>query len=220
MLDPRLQLFVFQGPDKIKIAENDDWTPNLAPISANVGAFPLQFGSKDAALSQLVTLDTVTRGVTAIASGTGPGVVLVEVYDASTPRDSSARFIDISARNRVGIGADILIAGFSLSGSGIHRFMVRGAGPSLTQFGIGNVLPDPLIVLRDANGVELSRNSGWNSDPALTAVFDSAGAFRFLQGSKDTALIYELVGGQSYTVSVSGASGDTGESLVEVYELP
>lgn len=78
--DPRLTLYTAQGG---KITENDNWTADLAPVFAKVGAFPLATGSKDAALQ----FSMVTRGPTSITAGAdGPseGVVLIEVYEVPT----------------------------------------------------------------------------------------------------------------------------------------
>lgn len=75
--DPRLELYNSSG---FKIAANDDWTPDLAPVFASVGTFALEPGSKDAAL--LVTLQGGTS-YTAVLRGDGvsTGDALLEVYE-------------------------------------------------------------------------------------------------------------------------------------------
>ncbi len=45
------------------------------------------------------------------------------------------------------------------------------------------------------------------------------GAFAFVPGSQDAAVIVNLHPG-AYTARVSGAGGTTGVALVEVYEIP
>lgn len=77
--NPKLTLYLGNAA----IATNDDWesasnSAEIASAAAQVGAFPLPAGSKDAAL--LVTLDP---GVyTAVVSGnSGAGDALVEVYE-------------------------------------------------------------------------------------------------------------------------------------------
>ena len=45
------------------------------------------------------------------------------------------------------------------------------------------------------------------------------GAFDFVPGAKDAALVLSLPAG-SYTVQVSGVNNGTGDTIVEVYELP
>ena len=61
--------------------------------------------------------------------GTGSGTILVEAYDVTGGTDS--RFINLSARNRVGTGADIMIAGFGISGTGKKQLLIRAVGATL-----------------------------------------------------------------------------------------
>ena len=65
----------------------------------------------------------------------------MEAYDAAG--GVSPRLVNLSARNQVGSGADILIAGFALSGSGTKQVLIRAIGPTLTAFGVGRKLADP-----------------------------------------------------------------------------
>ena len=53
----------------------------------------------------------------------------------------------------------------------------------------------------------------------MAAANQLVGAFPLTAGSKDSALVVTLPSG-NYTAVVSGASGDTGIALVEVYLLP
>jgi hypothetical protein len=50
--------------------------------------------------------------------------------------------------------------------------------------------------------------------------FDRVGAFRFLdEASRDSALVVSLAPG-AYTVQVKSGDGDSGTTLLEVYDLP
>ncbi|MGH7943781.1 MAG: DUF1800 family protein, partial [Opitutaceae bacterium] len=53
---------------------------------------------------------------------------------------------------------------------------------------------------------------------ALTTAFGQAGAFPFAPGSRDAALLVDLMPG-SYTIQVNGVGGATGTGLVEIYDL-
>ncbi|MEY2878711.1 MAG: hypothetical protein RLZZ15_1091 [Verrucomicrobiota bacterium] len=206
MIDPRLELFRGSG----RFADNNDWPAALAPAMAGVGAFPFGAASRDAA-----ALATIDGAHTAQASGAGAGTVLVEVYDAGA--SSASRLVNLSARHRVGTGADILIAGFFVSGAGAKHLLVRAVGPTLTVFGVTGTLADPRLEVRDANGV-VATNDDW--DGALAATFAQAGAFALPSGSRDAALVVTLAAGRGYTAQVAGANSSTGEALVEIYELP
>ncbi len=207
MADPRLALYTSGSSP---VATSDNWNSALAPVFTSVGAFAYDPGSRDAALTQ-----SLNGSFTVQASGTGAGTILVEAYDAEAR--IYPRMINLSARNRVGTDADILIAGFTVAGTGTKRLLVRAVGPGLAAFGVPGTLADPLLQFFDSKGTRLATNDTW--DPALAQTFATVGAFGLPAGSKDAALIVEVSAGQNYTVQVSGADGGTGEALVEVYEI-
>ena len=207
MADPRLALF----KDSTQLDTNDNWGGGAGLITAfaSVGAFPLPPTSLDAAL-----LRNVDGGQTAQVTGTGAGVVLVEAYDVGA--GATPRLVNVSARNRVGTGDDILIAGFTVSGTGSMPLLIRAVGPKLTAFGVGGVLVDPKLEIYNDAGVKVTENDNWAT--SLAATFGSVGAFALDVGSRDAALLTSLPPG-SYTAQVSGIGGGTGEALVEIYEV-
>lgn len=207
MTDPRLALF----RDSTQLEANDNWGGGsaLSTAFASVGAFALPPTSLDAAL-----LRAVDGGHTAQVTGTGAGVVLVEAYDVGT--GSTPRLVNVSARNRVGTGDDILIAGFTVGGTGTMRLLIRAVGPKLATFGVGDVLVDPKLEIYSSAGVKLTENDNWAG--TLAATFTAVGAFALDPASRDAALLTELPVG-SYTAQVSGIAGGVGEALVEIYEV-
>lgn len=203
--DPKLELF----QDATKLTENEDWNVALSPVFASVGAFALTNGSKDAALQA-----AVTGSRTAQLSGPGAGVVLVEVYDSGS--GTAQRLVNVSARNIVGTGDNIMIAGFVVDGPVARTLLIRAVGPTLAAFGVGGTLADPkLEIYRDAT--KLVENDNWSA--SLSSTFGSVGAFALVDGSRDAALLVTLPPG-AYSAQVSGIAGGTGEALVEVYEVP
>lgn len=211
MNDPRLSYF--PNGASTPAAGNDGWPSALDGTFAQLGAFPLDAASNDAAF----TLKMNGPGNTVWAEGAGPGIVLVEAYAVNA--SPTPRLTNISARNRVGTGSDILIAGFHIAGSGKKKLLIRGIGPRLLDnWGIIGRLTDPKLEVFDSNGVKVAENDNWNL--ALAPTFDSVGAYRFASYSLDSALIVELPAGASYTAQVKGARGETGDAVVEVYELP
>ena len=207
MADPRLELY--QG--MTKIAENNDWTASLASTFTAVGAFAFNTASKDAAL-----LQTLNGAYTVQTTGTGAGTVLVEGYDAGT--GSGTRLINLSARNRVGTGADLLIVGFSASGTVPLRLLIRAVGPTLSGFGVTTVLANPKLEVYDVAGIKIAENDDWEA--SLAATFPAVGAFALPAGSKDSGLLLTINPGRTYTAQVSGVGATTGEALVEIYEVP
>ena len=126
------------------------------------------------------------------------------------------KFTSLSARNRVGTGANILIAGFSLSGEGNRNLLIRAVGPTLSAFGVPSVLSDPKLEIYQGS-TKIGENDNWSS--TLSTTFTSVGAFALNAGSKDAATAVSLPAG-GYTVQVSGVAGGVGEAIVEIYELP
>jgi hypothetical protein len=206
MVDPRLELY--NGTQLV--FENNDWPANLAETFANVGAFVFPPNSRDAAFVQ-----SIEGGRSIQVRGTAAGVVLVEAYDIGT--GNTPRLLNVSARNRVGTGDDILIAGFNVAGTGTKQLLIRAVGPKLGAFGVTSVLNDPKLELYAANGAKLNENDNWSA--SLAPTFTSVGAFQLDTGSKDAALLTTLEPG-TYTVQVRGADGGTGEGLIEIYEVP
>jgi hypothetical protein len=205
MTDPRIGFY--NGTSVV--FENDNWPLALAATFTSVSAFPFASGSLDAAFVQPID------GPRTIQAQGGAGVVLVEAYD--TGAGNTPRMVNVSARNRVGTGDDILIAGFNISGTGAKSLLIRAVGPTLaTAFDVPDVLADPKLEVYSEAGVKLSENDTWH--PTLTPVFASVSAFALDAGSRDAALVTSLATG-SYTVQVSGADGGTGEALIEIYEV-
>lgn len=224
--DPCLELHATVNGQDIVAASNDNWgssgTVALSTAFAATGAFALaDAASLDAAL--LSTVDGL-RTVSVYDTAGRSGVTLVEVYDVGP--GNAQRLVNESARNFVGTGDDILVAGFVVSGNTPKRLLLRGIGPRLADFGVPDALVDPQLELyqaRPAGGsVLFARNDNWGeSDVAeLRAAFAATGAFALADAaSKDAALVLTLPAG-SYTAQVSGVGATTGEALVEVYEVP
>ncbi|MEO6245303.1 MAG: CotH kinase family protein [Opitutaceae bacterium] len=206
--DPKLELF--SGGSTTPLATNDDWPGSLASVFASVGAFGFPSDSKDSALSQ-----SLSGAFTVRASGIGAGVILVEAYDTSG--GISPRLINVSARNQVGTGEGILIAGFAIAGTGSKQLLIRAVGPTLGIFGVPRPLADPTLRVIDSKGATVGSNDNW--DASLAAFFTQVGAFPLPTGSRDAALLVTLPAGATYTVQVSGVANAIGEALVEIYEV-
>jgi hypothetical protein len=218
--DPQLQLY----SGSTLLATNDGWGSNAAAISAAasaVGAFPWNnTSSHDSALLE-ASLDGAYTAQIAGQSG-DTGVALAEVYDdtpAGTYTPATPRLINISARVQVGTGGNILIAGFVIGGSTSKSVLIRASGPALVPFGVTGTLPDPELELYSGSTL-LGTNTGWGGDPEIANAAASVGAFPWTNTSSDDSAILVTLPPGAYTAQVSGASGDTGVSLVEVYDYP
>jgi hypothetical protein len=115
---------------------------------------------------------------------------------------------------RVEAGDNVLIAGFIVQGTNSKRLIVRGIGPSLAEYGVGDALHDPTLQLFSGNTV-LGENDDWADNqnaPEIVATGLTPA------NSQESALLVALAPG-SYTAALRGKSGSTGVGLVEVYDL-
>ena len=138
----------------------------------------------------------------------------MEDYDLDT--GGSGKLVNISARAKVGLGADVLIPGLVIQGNAPKRVLVRAAGPALLPMGVDTALLDPVLEIKTLSGTVVASNDNWNTADAAT--MSAAGAFAFVPGSKDAALVITLPAG-AYTALVAGVNGATGIGLIEIYEL-
>ena len=207
LLDPVLEL---HGPDGFATITNDDWQQ-----ASNAGDIPADLQPKDPRESTiLVTLDP--GDYTAIVRGksNSTGIALVEIYDAAT--DNPSQLANLSTRALVKTENDVMIGGFIIGGGGGNsNVIVRALGPSLADDGIANVLADPFLDIRNKDGTRLTSNDNWKDDPNADKVSQNGVA-----PSKDleSALYLSLPPGE-YTAIVSGANGENGVGLVEIYHL-
>jgi len=172
-------------------------------------------GPSDSGAYAVVVTDIQGGSVT-----TAPAMVAVASVAYSPPLST---LVNLSTRAQVGTGANLMIAGFVVGGSGSKKVLVRAVGPTLTGFDPANlsssvVLTDPVLQLTRPDGTQLMANDDWGNDPAIAAAASGAGAFALPAGSRDAALIATLPPG-SYTALVTGKNGTTGVALVEVYDL-
>ena len=154
---------------------------------------------------------------TAVLQGQGglTGIGVVEVYDLDLNSDS--KLANIASRGFVETGDNVMIGGVIVGPADgtAAKVVVRAIGPSLGNFGIAGVLPDPTLELVDANGVVLRANNDWK-DGQQTEI-EAVG----LQpaDTREAALIETLAPG-NYTAVVRGAGNTTqGVGLVEVYNI-
>ncbi|MBO0695371.1 MAG: fibronectin type III domain-containing protein, partial [Verrucomicrobia bacterium] len=70
---------------------------------------------------------------------------------------------NISTRSLVQTGADVMIGGFIIEGSGPKTVIIRAIGPELTPFGVPNALADPTLELHNGAGTLIASNNDWQT---------------------------------------------------------
>lgn len=210
------------------------------PVGATV-AFNLSASAQPAATYQWVkdgvaipgaTSDTLI--LTAISSADAAGYTCVVTNRAGTSSShpaalslapsggtNPARLANLSVRSLAGTGPQTLTVGFVLGGgatSGPKSLLIRGAGPTLAEFGVTATLADPALTVFSGENA-IAANDDWAGDPRVAAASAAAGAFAFAStASKDAALFRDGFVPGPYTAQITGTGATTGVALAEIYE--
>ncbi len=183
--------------------------PNRAAIlerTAALGLLPFTGdGSADAAF--LIALPPGTH-LASLLQPSG-GLNLGEIYDA----DRRGRMVYVAARTVIQSGAASTV-GLVVEGDGEREFLIRVLGPTADAVG---GLPDPAVRLYRGETL-LAENDDWVASAALEAAQAQAGAQGLEPGSKDAAFLCTL-GTGGYTLSIAGGPGESGDVLVEIFEV-
>jgi len=156
-----------------------------------------------------------------VTDGNGSTTSSAATVTVSVPGSATARLVNISTRAVVGTGANILIPGLVISGSGSETLLIRADGPALNAFGVSGTLTQPVLSVFNSAGTMLATNTGWGNATNAAAIASAAvqaQTFALASGSADSALLMTLPAG-AYTLQISGVGGTTGVALAEVYEV-
>ena len=126
--------------------------------------------------------------------------------------------LNLSTRGLVSVGdnaENVLIGGFIVSGTEPKTMVLRGLGPSLTDFGLSNVLSDPVLRVYNSSGALIAANDNWQSDPNHFVIEAEGLAPADLL---EAATVQTLAPG-SYTVIMRGKQATPGIGLVELYDV-
>lgn len=208
LLDPILDL---RGSDGSLILSNDNWKNTQR---SQIEAGPFQPADERESVI-VATLPPAAYTAALTGKNNSAGVGLVEVYDNNQTSDS--QLANISTRGFVRGDESVMIGGFILGGNPNNtRIALRGIGPSLSLFGLNNVLADPTLELHDANGATLVSNDNWTEDTVSAALLTSNGLA--LQNQKESGIFISLPPG-AFTATLAGKDGGIGIGLIEVYNL-
>jgi hypothetical protein len=211
--NPTLELFTGQT----SLGTNDDWMDSTpADKQAIIDSTVAPSNSLEPAIVRTLPASTNGTAYTAVLRGVNNsvGIGVIEVYDLDRSVDS--KLANISTRGLVQTGDKALFAGMIVLGPSTQKVIIRAIGPSLT---VAGKMLDPMLELRDANGTVLRANDNWRIGGQEQEIIDSTVA---PTDNAEAALIHILPGstsGASYTAIVSGAGGEQGIAVVEVYAL-
>jgi hypothetical protein len=113
-------------------------------------------------------------------------------------------------------GDNVAIGGFIISGTAPKHVLVRAIGPSLTQFGVPNALPDPFLELHGPGGFVTIVNNNWRDDPVQQALIQASG---LAPGNDLESAIDATLDPGAYTAVVRGNNNAVGVAVIEVFDL-
>jgi hypothetical protein len=203
------------------VASNTGWGTNSSPAqisaaSAAVSAVEWPPNSADSAL--IVSVPEGTYSVHITGAKGAKGLVLEEIYELSR---GGTRLTNVSSRGFVGKGRNMMIVGFTISGTGSEALLARADGPSLAQFGVESALSQPVLEMGPFPSGDMT-NIGWENSMAkadIAAAASKVGAFPFAAKGADSAVIASMPPG-AYTLTIHGVTDATGVAIAEIYELP
>jgi hypothetical protein len=139
-------------------------------------------------------------------------LALITALVLSFVASSHAQLLNLSTRGNVGLGQDQLIGGFILDQTA--TVIIRGIGPSLTQYGVEGILQDPILELYDSNSYLIALNDDWQHPQFFSQPQD----FGPLAPTNEfEAAIKVTLPAGNYTFILTGFGLCTGRGLVEVY---
>ena len=143
---------------------------------------------------------------------------------ADNPVPAPGRLVNLSTRTKIAYLGDTFALGFNISGPQRATLLIRGIGPALAKFGVNTALAAPRMEVNQGSTV-IASNEGWDKPAAggataaqITAAAAGVGAFALTPGDLDTAVLVQLEPG-TYTVTLKGLNGTTGEVLAEIYDV-
>jgi Phosphoesterase family len=128
----------------------------------------------------------------------------------------AAQALNLSTRMLVQAGDNVGIGGFIITGTTPKHVLLRGIGPSLTQFGVPDALADPVLELHGPGAFVTITNDNWRDDPVQEAAILASGIppTNDLESAIDATL-----NSGAYTALIRGKDSASGVALVEVYDL-
>jgi len=142
-----------------------------------------------------------------------------------------SRLSNFSTRALVQTGEQVLIGGVIIGGTTPKTVLIRGLGPTLTDFGVPGALADPLLQLY-SGGTVIAQNNDWQvADPlCATSGYVCGNAAQitatgldpcvgvYTNCARESALLITLPPG-AYTASLRGVNNGTGVGLIGVDDV-
>ncbi|PTX94320.1 immunoglobulin domain-containing protein [Opitutus sp. ER46] len=173
-------------------------------------------------ISQAAAADAGAYRV-AVSNSAGSMTSNAATLTVTTATIPPARIVNMSVLTSIAAGEDFYF-GYYVGGkntSGNSPILMRALGPTLSdpRLGVSNPLPDPYAEAYDG-GDKVAQNDNWGGSSTIVDVGASVWAFPLIATNSKDAAIYQPVVSPAtgHSLRVSGAAGNTGMVLAELYE--
>ncbi|MEO6004336.1 MAG: hypothetical protein ABIZ04_19505 [Opitutus sp.] len=202
--------FTLHGIASNEIADVS-WSKNLVPLNLHGRELSLPHVSS-ADTGQYIATVTTIQGDVALASRV--------LHVSAFPRQ---RLLNLSTRAAVTSSGATVFAGFVVDvgpgdATSSKQLLIRAVGPSLADYGVQNALTDPKLRLFRGDGSIIEISDALRDPDRLAEAGARMGAAPLRRDRADTGVLISLRGGV-YTAQVISASHQTGEVLLEIYEV-
>jgi hypothetical protein len=156
--------------------------------------------------------------ISSFRSGLVPGLFIacaaLAIVVTDVKAQAPSQIVQLSTRMPVGVGDQVGIGGFIITGTTPKQVIVRGIGPTLLQSGIADALADPVLELHGPGSFATITNDNWR-DTQQTQI-QAAG---LPPTSNLEPAIWATLPPGAYTAILRGKNNTSGTALVEVYDL-
>jgi hypothetical protein len=208
------------------IASNNNWATTIIGgiISSNqVHEIQASGYAPSDPFESAIIADLPAGNYTAIVRGVNnlTGVALVEVYDLSL--EGSSILGNISTRGYVQTGDNVMIGGFTISGTKPRGVLLRAIGPELSSHGVSNTLTDPSLKLYDSTGALIASNDNWQHTMIGGIIAGDQVGDILNSGlpptDRNESVIHATLPPGNYTAILRGVNNTTGVALVEGHRV-
>lgn len=171
-------------------------------------------GLQSGAATNFASVTTATDTVSYAAANNTQTTAVPAVKTFLFTPTPKVQAVNLSTRVQVQTGDNVGIGGLIITGSDPKPVLIRGIGPSLTDFSVPDVLADPVLELHGPGGPAIMTNNNWRD--AQEAEIQATGIPP--TNNLESAIVVTLAPG-AYTAIVRGNGNTSGVGLVEFYDL-
>ena len=124
--------------------------------------------------------------------------------------------VNVSNRGVTGAGETTLITGFIVTGGQPRNVVVRGLGPSLSNYGVRQVAANPKIIVYQGS-TQIATNADWKTDTRSARLAQNYPSLA-PTNDKEAALLLTLLPG-TYTLQGINEDGTEGIMILEAYDV-